>query len=161
MNRLSIIVLCFLALAGAGVCDIKGLKAVKAAAEHADMLRQGRYDELADGYWFPPDTTAEAANEERKACKEAMLSDLHPMIRSKGGLHKSRVVRRTVSDDGHRATVVVNHEFHNGQRENQLMIFRMSNGRWKLSGGHLRDVWHTHTHDGLPVSIELRRAGKR
>lgn len=156
MKKFFVLTLCALAFVGFEGCKTKAKKAADVAAEHAKMLKDGNYDLFVEEFHFEPVIPVEEVAAEKEVYKAAMKEKVHPVMTAKGGLKKSKVVSETVSDDGKSAEVVLNHEFNNGQTEDQTYNLVQVDDTWKLADGHLREVWHTETPEGEPLIIKLK-----
>ncbi len=156
MKKIFVLALCALAFVGFEGCKSKAKKASEVAAEHAKMLKDGNYELFVEEFHFEPAMPAEHVEAEKAVYKQAMKEKVHPVMTAKGGLKKSKVVSETVSDDGQNATVVMNHEYNNGQAEDATYELVMVDDTWKLRDGNLREVWNTHTPEGEPLQIKLK-----
>lgn len=156
MKKIFIVALCALAFVGFESCKSKAKKAAEVAVEHAKMLKDGNYDLFVEEFYFHPVVPVEQVAAEKEVYKKAMKEQVHPVIAAKGGLQKSKVVSETVTPDGQNATVVVNHEYGNGQTEDMTYDLVQVDDTWKLADGNLREVWHTQTPEGEPLTIKLK-----
>ena len=158
MKKFFVVALCALAFVGFESCKSKAKKAAEVAAEHANLLKNGNYDLFVEEFYFEPVVPIEQVAAEKEVYKKAMKEQVHPVIAAKGGLKNSRVVSETVASDGKNATVVVNHEYGNGQNEDMTYDFVQVDDSWKLADGHLREVWRTQTPEGEPLEIKLKES---
>ncbi len=120
------------------------------------MLKSGNYDTYVEHFHFEPAVAPATVQAEKTTYKHAMKTKVHPVIQSKGGLKSTKVVSETVSPDKKTATVVLNHEFNNGETEQGTYELVKANDRWHMRNGHFRDVWHTKTSDGQRLTVKMK-----
>lgn len=157
MKKFFVVALCALAFVGFESCK-KSKKAADVAIEHSNLLRDGKYDLFVEEFHFEPAVPADQVAADKETLKKAYTEQVHPVIASKGGLKKAKVVKETVADDGKTAQVVVSHEYGNGQAEEVPYDMVLVDDNWKLADGHFREVWHTETPEGEPVVIKLKES---
>ncbi len=155
MKKLFVLALCVVAAVGITACN-KTKKASAVALEHADMLKNGNYDLFVEEFHFEPTKAATDVAAEKTTYKNNYRTHVHPVIQAKGGIKETKVVSESVSDDGKNATVVLNHEYNNGHKEDVTYAYTLVDNSWRLADGHLREVWRTQTPDGEHVTIRLR-----
>ncbi len=161
MKKFCIVALCALAFVGFESCKPKVKKAADVAVEHSNLLKDGKYDLFVEEFHFEPVVPAEQVTAEKEAYKKAYKEQVHPVIASKGGLKSSKVVSEAVADDGKTATVVLTHEYNNGQAEDVPYDMVLVDDTWKLADGHLREVWRTESPEGEPVILKLKESGHK
>jgi hypothetical protein len=158
MKKFFVVALSALAFVGFEGCKPKVKEAADVALQHANMLRDGNYDLYVEEFHFAPVTPVEAVAAEKETYKTAYKEQVHPVIAAKGGLKRSKVVSQAVADDGQSATVVMNHEYGNGQSEDVPYDMVKVDDSWKLADGKLREVWRTQTPEGMPLEIKLKES---
>jgi hypothetical protein len=158
MKKFFVVALCALAFAGFESCKPKVPQVAAAAVEHAKMLKDGNYDLLVEQFHFAPVVPVEQVAAEKETYKQAYKEQVHPVIAAKGGIKKSKVVSQAVAADGKSATVVMNHEYGNGQAEDVNYDFVNVDNAWKVADGNLREVWRTKTPEGAPLEIKLKES---
>lgn len=162
MKKLFVLVLCAATVFSLGSCKPKQIKkAADVALEHANMIKDGKYDLFVEEFHFEPSVTAEAAKAEKETVKRNLKTHVHPAIQAKGSIKQSSVVSEKVSPDGKKATVQVRHDYNNGQSDVLTYDLAQVGDTWKLANGHLRDVWETTTATGEHLTVKLKENSER
>ena len=164
MKKIFTLSLCAVFVLGAVVftgCKCRNAREASAAAlRHARHIEKADYDRFADEVFFVAIPEVDVIGH-REDVRTALKEDLHPVIQSKGGIKSTRVRDEKVAPDGQTATVTVNHEYYNGQLEDVTYHLVQIDDDWKVNMAPRRDVWHTETAEGDPLTIKVKDSRHR
>lgn len=162
MKKLTVVMLCAIALVAFSSCKSKTKSASVAAKEYTDHLKNGNYDEFVEVIAFDNCVPAQEIPQHKAEASQVMKTKAHKAIQDKGGIKDTKIVKEEVASDGKNAEVIVEHIYNNGDVENvsyDLILDEENN--WKVKMGHDREVWKTHLADGSKVAFKLKEDAHR
>lgn len=157
MKKIIYFSLCAVALTGFVACKSnKNLKNVgNVTRDYALNLQSGNYDNFVDKMMVRNATPIES-HDMRELFVWMLKEKIDPIIREKGGIRDIEVVSQSATNDGLKATVVLNYIYNNGQKEDMKYDLLWADNRWYIELDNHREVWRTVTADGSDATFKLK-----